>query len=55
MPKDFSHLPHTDDERLHAAYVALSAIDKQAPTVRELAAFTGVDVETVRAWVANQE
>lgn len=43
-----------DDERLHAAYVALSAIDKRPPSVDELAAFTGVDVERVRAWVAEQ-
>lgn len=42
MPtKDFSGLPHTDDERLQAAYDALVSLDKLPPSVDALAKLTG--------------
>lgn len=55
LTKDFAHLPHTDDERLQAAYSALKALDKLPPSVDALAKLTGVDEARVRAWLAVRE
>lgn len=37
MPKDFPPAIATVDARLHAAYLALKALDKQPPTADALA------------------
>lgn len=54
MPnKDFSGLPHTDDERLAAAYAALCAFDGRVPSADALAKLAGVSVEAAGAWLAG--